>query len=332
MAQITNRYTMGWYGGCDCTDVQVRELGQNLLGKVKFVETTSEGGSYNTMPNTLPFPFAKLKCGKFYMVINETSPVEAFDIPNFHILSSSGKNLSKCCEVDIEISIENIDVLQQDVNNIVLDVSLENTSLWAYSINGGEKENVTGITQTTFTAPVGKHTLTVFATDDNGNYVDEETSFFEVVAPDKPVLPCCSEFLHTHTESTSEEELGENFDPSKLQTGKEYGYVELQKSKGPFSEIKPELNIAKMCHNGATASDPMPPMDLQSMQNFENDGFFNQSDFTFKHGEIAFGRQYQGKIQVTLVNDDCYEGCVCPDLSEVNLVPLGELGNCSCGG
>ena len=174
----------------------------------------------------------------------------------------------------------------------------------------------------------------MFAIDQNGNEVDQETSFFTVNIPEptptpEPELPCCHGFKYIHTSSTSKDELGDNFDESNLQTGKKYGYVELQKAMGPFSSIKPDLNIATMCHN-ATIPDPMPPMDIQSIQNFENDGFFNQNNFVYKHGEIAFGRQYQGVIQVTLNNGDCYEGCVCAGNSEVNLVESGKLKDCTC--
>ena len=209
MAQITKRYTMGWYGGCDCADIKVNELAKELLGKVKFIETTSEGSSYNTMPNTLPFDFAKLVCGKFYMVVNETSPVVAFDIPNFYVINASGKNLSKCCEVDIAIDIENVEVTSQVTNNVILDVILENTSRWAYSLNGGEQTEVVGDTRKIFTAPVGNHTLTVFAIDESGNYVDEETTFFEVVGLPEPIKPCCDgfEFIHTKSSSSSEVDL-----------------------------------------------------------------------------------------------------------------------------
>ena len=40
---------MGWYGGCECEDIQVNEIAKNLFGKIKFTRTTSEGVSYNTM-------------------------------------------------------------------------------------------------------------------------------------------------------------------------------------------------------------------------------------------------------------------------------------------
>jgi hypothetical protein len=330
MAKITKRFTMGWYGGCECEDVQVNEVAKNLFGKIKFTETTSEGVSYNTMKNSSPFSFAKLRCGGFYIVTNETSPVEEFDLPNFYILNTNGQNLSRCCQDEYSISITDLTVLQKETNNIEFDVSLKNVNKWSYAINGNEKKIIETGTTETFTAPVGSHTLVVYALDENDEEVDEESRFFEVKELPTELPDCCSEFQYIHTKSTSEDEHGSEFNKAELQTGKNYGYVELQRAKGPYSSIKPELDVKSMCHNGATSPDPMPPMDIQSVQNFENDGMFDQKEFVFKHGEIAFGRQYQGKIQVTLMNNDCYEGCVCPSESEVNLSRQGEISECNC--
>ena len=341
MARITKKYTMGWYGGCNCKDISVSEIGGTIgdstFGKLSFVTTDAQGTSYFSNRNSSRV--GRLVCGVFYIVTNETVPLQEIDIPDFHILSSDGKDLSECCDkvVVYGIDIVSIDIDDGKIENVTLDVALENVVAWKYSLNGGEQVSVDTGTRATFQAPPGRHTLTVFGLDNNGNVVDEETKFFEVTIPTptptpEPNLPCCHGFKYTHTESTSEEELGDLYDPEKLQTGKEYGYVELQKATGPFSSIKPNLSIATMCHNGAFSSDPMPPLDIQSIQNFENDGYFNQNDFEFKHGEIAFGRQYYGKIRVTLNNGDCYEGCVCTEYSEVNLVPVGEHLDCICGG
>lgn len=341
MARLTKKYTMGWYGGCNCKDINVSDLGgkfgDETFGKFIFMATDAQGTSYVSRRNSSSI--GKLSCGTFYIVANETNPLIEIDIPDFHILSSNGKTISECCDNVIlyNIDIENIQVNQELDNNVILDVKLENAISWKYSVNGEEAVSVINGTRATFNAPDGRHTLTVFALDSVGNVVDEETTFFEVSIPEptptpEELAPCCSEFQYINTKSTSPEENKDNFDPNNLQTGKKYGYVELQKSQGPFSSIKPHLNITSLCHNGANASDPAPPMDIQSIQNFKGDGFFNQDNFIFKHGEIAFGRQYQGKIQVTLNNGDCYEGCVCAGQSEVNLVLNGDLENCDCNG
>lgn len=339
MARITEKYTMGWYGGCNCKDINVTEIGgtvgQSTFGKVIFVATDAQGTSYVSRRNSSPV--GKLSCGTFYIILNETIPYQTVDIPDFHILSADGKNLSECCDnvIVYGIDIDKLVTTNTEINNVTLDVTLENVSEWAYSLNGETNISIKTGNRAIFSAPSGRHTLTVFAINSDGNVVDEETTFFEINIPEptptpEPTLPCCHGYAYTHTSSTSRDELGEGYDPNNLQTGKKYGYIELQKSMGPFSTIKPELNIVTMCHNGATLPDPMPPMDIQSLQDFTSDGFFNQDNFIFKHGEIAFGRQYQGRIQVSLNNGDCYEGCVCSGQSEVNLVPVGELEDCRC--
>ena len=42
MARITKKYTMGWYGGCNCKDIKVSEIGgtfgEDSFGKVMFVK------------------------------------------------------------------------------------------------------------------------------------------------------------------------------------------------------------------------------------------------------------------------------------------------------
>jgi hypothetical protein len=337
MARITEKYTMGWYGGCECEDIKVSELSSTeTFGRISFISTDAEGTSYYTKRNSSSF--GKLICGEFYIVLNETQPYVELDIPDFHILSLNGKTLSECCDnvIVYGIDIDNLEVDNTtETNNVTLDVTLENVTRWSWSLNGSPEVEVPTGLRAIFSAEEGQHTLTVFAIDDNGNRVDEKTTFFNVKLPEKTPTPipeggCCDAFTYVHTKSTASDEPG--FDPDDMQTGKEYGYVELQRAMGPFASLKPDLNIATLCHDGATTPGLMSPMDIQSVQDFTDDGFFNQSDFTFKHGEIAFGRQFYGKIRVTLNNGDCYEGCVCPENSEVNLVSSDESPECSCGG
>ena len=95
--------------------------------------------------------------------------------------------------------------------------------------------------------------------DENDEVVDEESRFFEVKELPTELPDCCAEFQYVHTKSTSEDDLGSDFDENKMQTGKNYGYVELQRAKGPYSAIKPNLDIKSMCHNVLTR--PNAPMD-----------------------------------------------------------------------
>ena len=154
MARITKKYTMGWYGGCNCNDISVTEIGgtvgQDTFGRITFATTDAQGTSYVSNRNSSRA--GKLICGTFYIVLNETLPYQEIDIPDFHVLSSGGKSLSKCCDIDVEIAIDNIEVLKTDMDNVVLDVSLVNTSRWAYSINGNKREG--SKTQIAFWSPL----------------------------------------------------------------------------------------------------------------------------------------------------------------------------------
>jgi hypothetical protein len=146
----------------------------------------------------------------------------------------------------------------------------------------------------------------------------------QVECPPDVVIPCCDGFQYTHTQSTDPEELGDSYDEDNLQTGEQYGNVELQKSKNPFYDDFPQWNISTLCHNGATGGVPArSPIDIRSLQDY-----FGMTDFPYKHGEIALGAEYTGEMRITLINGDCYHACVDPEVDEILFVPRSETLNC----
>jgi hypothetical protein len=98
MAIITKKYTLGWYGGCDCESVMVSQFENvNTRGKLTFISPDFSGSTYYFA--RVSSSLDRLSCGKFYIVSNESGT--DVDVPDFHIISTDGRSISECCDISV---------------------------------------------------------------------------------------------------------------------------------------------------------------------------------------------------------------------------------------